>query len=317
MALRTVPIAKAIVCFGDSITFMAAARADRGYPPWLDEKLYTLGFSVGNYGISGGGYVNAKDAYDLFHRNRGLWGACVLVGVNDIAAGETAATVFAGINAFVQEMLTDGLYVFVSTILPWKSGGGWTAPRQVVTEDVNASIRALADTHARLFVVDGYNELGQVDDPTLLRRDLQEVTPDALHLGSNGAEMLAQLFADKITDVVGDTSNPVVTNVTPASGSVIVSDTPIAFDVTDAGGNLSRTNVSVYYPSLQRWEVLFYAAISGAWGARGEGFGPQYTGTRTAIANGFAFTNVKRRGGWPARPVLVVDPVDSVGNEAA
>lgn len=316
MALQTLPTAKAIVCFGDSITFMAATRADRGYPPWLDEKLFAAGYTVGNYGISGGGYQSARDAYDFFHRNRGLWGACVLVGVNDVAAGEDAATIFTGINSFVQEMLSDGLYVFISTILPWKTGGGWTAARQTITENVNTSIRALAGTHTRLFVVDGYAEFGQPDDPTLLRRDVQEVVPDALHLGSNGAEMLAQLFADKINSI-GDGSNPVVSNLSPASGTAVLQDTPISFDVTDTGGNLLRTNVSVYYPTLGKWEVLFYAAISGVWGSRPEGFGPQYGGARAPITNGYRFTNIKRSGGWPAPFVLVVDPIDSRGGETA
>lgn len=109
---------------------------------------------------------------------------------------------------------------------------------------------------------------------------------------------------------------PVVSAVTPAPGTEITRETAISFNVTDEGGNLEHTNVCVYYPSLQRFEVLFYAAISGSWGARAEGFGPQYTGTRTPIANGFAFTDVIRRNGWPAPPVLVIDPADDAGNEA-
>lgn len=115
----------------------------------------------------------------------------------------------------------------------------------------------------------------------------------------------------------GEATIPVVSNVTPASGTPITPDTAIGFDVTDAGGNLARSNVHVWYPSLQRFETIYFGAISGAWGSRGEGFGPQYAGTRTAITNGFRFADVKRRGGWPARPVIVVDAVDAVGNEAA
>lgn len=122
---------------------------------------------------------------------------------------------------------------------------------------------------------------------------------------------------DYIDAGAGDASNPVVSNVTPTPGTEITADTGISFDITDAGGNLNRTNVSAYFPTLQRWEVLYYSEISGTWGTRPEGFGPQYEGTRSPIANGFSFTGVKRRGGWPARPVLVVDPTDSDGNEAS
>lgn len=113
-----------------------------------------------------------------------------------------------------------------------------------------------------------------------------------------------------------DASIPVVSAVTPAPGTEITRETPISFNVTDEGGNLEHTNVCVYYPSLQRFEVLFYSAFGGSWGARAEGFGPQYAGTRTPIANGFAFTDVIRRNGWPAPPVLVIDPTDDAGNEA-
>lgn len=201
---ETFPEGKGIVCFGDSITFMASTRADRGYPSILDELLFDRGVSVGNRGISGGGYRNARDDYDFFHRNRGLWGACVLVGVNDIAAGEDAATIFAGINSFVQEMLSDGLRVVVSTILPWKNGGGWTAPRQTITEAVNTQLRALAGSHVHLKVVDGYAEFGQVDDPQLLQRGLQEVIADSLHLGSYGAQALAKLVLESIEELLAD-----------------------------------------------------------------------------------------------------------------
>lgn len=209
-AFELLPVAaKAIVCFGDSITFMAASRADRGYPSILDELLFDQGVSVGNYGISGGTVQHAQDAYTLRHKDRGLWGACLLVGVNDVAAGATSAAVFAAINALVQEMLEDGLRVVVSTILPWKNGSGWTAPIQTITEAINAQILALDGTHLQLRVIDGYAELGDIDDPTLLQRAFQEVTADALHLGSYGAQVFARLVLPEIEELIaGDIAAP-------------------------------------------------------------------------------------------------------------
>jgi lysophospholipase L1-like esterase len=209
----TFPAGKGIVCFGDSITLMAATRADRGYPSILDELLFDRGVSVGNNGVSGGGFQNAQDAYDFFHKSRGLWGACVLVGVNDIAAGLDAATIFTGINKLVTTLLADGLRVVISTVLPWKNGGGWTSPRQTITEAVNVSIRALAGTHPNLRVVDGYAEFGQVDDPQLLQRGLQEVTPDFLHLGSYGAQAFARLMAVGVGDLLSAASGTLAPSV--------------------------------------------------------------------------------------------------------
>lgn len=199
---ETFPASKGLICFGDSITFMASTRADRGYPSVLDEMLFDRGVSVGNNGISGGGFQNSRDAYDLFHRGRGIWGACLLVGVNDIAAGLTAEAIFAGINSFVQEMLSDGLRVVLSTILPWKNGGGWTAPRQTTTEAVNSQLRALAGSHVHLRVLDGYAEFGQIDDGQLLQRGLQEPIADNLHLGSYGAQAFARLVLESIDELL-------------------------------------------------------------------------------------------------------------------
>jgi len=200
---------KAIVCFGDSITFMAASRADRGYPSVLDELLFSQGFSVGNNGISGGGVQNAQDVYTLRHKGRGLWGACVLVGVNDIAAGTSAEALATAIFALVQGMVADGLRVVVSTILPWQDGGGWTLAGQAVTEAVNARILSLDGTDPKLRVVDGYSEFGQIDNSQLLQRGLQELTADYLHLGSYGAQALAKLMQGAIEELAVD--EPAVT----------------------------------------------------------------------------------------------------------
>lgn len=189
-----------IVCFGDSITFMAASRADRGYPSILDERLFSRGYCVGNNGVSGGGFQSAQDAYTAYYKNRGLWGACVLIGVNDCAAGTSAPDIFTGINSLVQEMLADGLRVFWSTILPWKNGGGWTSGIQGVTEAVNDSILNLENSNERLKIIDGYSSFGDTDDSELLARCYQEITGDALHLGSYGAQVLAGLFYSAIVD---------------------------------------------------------------------------------------------------------------------
>lgn len=111
---------------------------------------------------------------------------------------------------------------------------------------------------------------------------------------------------------------PVVANVTPPAGVAIDKTAAIGFDVTDAAGNLKRANVYAYFPSLQRFEVVYFSgAISGAWGSRSAGFGPGYGGTRSVITNGYRFSGVVRTGGWPAPPVIVTDPIDSAGNEAA
>ncbi len=120
-----------------------------------------------------------------------------------------------------------------------------------------------------------------------------------------------------------DTTDPVVSGITPAEGVTRDPTTgTIGFTVTDSGGNLTRTTVYAYYPSTGAFEVVWYGTSFDGFTA---GFAPQYTGTRTAVANGFAFSGVIRRGGWPrTRPggpysdvTIVSDDGDSAGNESA
>lgn len=114
-----------------------------------------------------------------------------------------------------------------------------------------------------------------------------------------------------------DTTAPVVSNVTPVAETPLEPTTPIGFDVTDSGGNLTRSNVYAYFPATGRFEVVYFSgSVSGSWGSRPAGFSPQYTGTRSTVTNGFRFAGVVRAGGWPSAPVIVADPIDAAGNEA-
>lgn len=117
---------------------------------------------------------------------------------------------------------------------------------------------------------------------------------------------------------VVDTTPPTIQNVTPPPGNPIDRNTPLGFDVVDLGANDGRTNVFVYFPSLGRFEVVYFSGdLTGPWGTRPAGFGPQYAGVRTQIDRfRWRFTGVIRQGGWPAAPVLIPDPIDAAGNEA-
>lgn len=197
-AFVTLPVAKAIACLGDSITFMASSRADRPYPAVLDELLYEDGLQVANHGIGGVGIATSQLTYATYLKSRGLWGVVLMIGVNDLAAGTPGTTIFTSINALVQEMLGDGLRVVLCTVLPWKNGGGWTAPIQTQTEALNTAIRGLIGTNSRLRVADGYAAFGQVDDPALLQTGMQALGElDGLHLGSYGAQAFARFVLEE------------------------------------------------------------------------------------------------------------------------
>lgn len=113
-----------------------------------------------------------------------------------------------------------------------------------------------------------------------------------------------------------DATAPVLSNVTPAAGSELNYSTGVfGFDATDPGGNLTRCpTVLAWYPELRLFEVVYFASAIPEFAG---GFAPAYLGSMAGIALGFRFSNVQRRGGWPSRPIFVVDPTDDAGNVSA
>jgi hypothetical protein len=134
------------------------------------------------------------------------------------------------------------------------------------------------------------------------------------NVARSAAEVAASYAAGADWSGPVDTTLPTVSNVTPSSGTTIAAGDPIGFDITDAGGNLAQSNVVAYYPATGAWEVVYWGAISGAWGSRAAGFAPLYSGAVAAITNGLRFSGVVRVGGWPAAPAVTVAAGDTAGN---
>lgn len=104
---------------------------------------------------------------------------------------------------------------------------------------------------------------------------------------------------------------PVVSNLSPASGSGITPFQAISFDITDALA-FRLIIVAVYFPGMNAAEIAH----------DGTAFLPAYSqgSTRLAIANapgqpnpGFAYS-LQRQGGWIGNPVIHTYAVDINGN---
>jgi hypothetical protein len=100
--------------------------------------------------------------------------------------------------------------------------------------------------------------------------------------------------------------DPVIGSWSPSVGSTVDRGDPIAFEVTDPDGNLARVIVTVEFP----------------WGSEvihnGDGFSPAYDdgSTRTAIANGYAFS-LERDVGWGGPAMTIgIYAADTTGQEA-
>lgn len=101
-----------------------------------------------------------------------------------------------------------------------------------------------------------------------------------------------------------DTTDPVISNVTPSTGSALPPDSPIGFRVYDA--NLIDIIVMIYFPISDLYEVVH----------DGESFSTKYRGssTKTESAPGQFDFSIKRNTDWPETPILRLRPVDAGGN---
>lgn len=100
------------------------------------------------------------------------------------------------------------------------------------------------------------------------------------------------------------TGPPIVNMVFPAPGTAISPLQPAAFDVTSpTGRSFVALLILMYFPNTGICEVAY----------DGVQFTSNYSGTKAVVTNGYAFTGVVRKSGWPAPPTFAVVAVDSAG----
>jgi hypothetical protein len=104
-----------------------------------------------------------------------------------------------------------------------------------------------------------------------------------------------------------DTTKPVVSNFSPASGSTITKATKVSFDVTDDAGVFRRIIIVFSFAGVSIVEIVH----------DGQTFRGPYTNgsVRTPIDSGYHYV-LGRIGGWPGSPTIEVYAIDTSGNEA-
>lgn len=105
-----------------------------------------------------------------------------------------------------------------------------------------------------------------------------------------------------------DLTVPVVTIVSPSSGSPVSATTPIVLNVTDNENKVTRVIISIAFSGSDVQELVW----------NGVAFVGPYSGSSSSgvITNGLSFT-LLRRGGWRGSPSVRVHAADFDGNEAA
>lgn len=102
-----------------------------------------------------------------------------------------------------------------------------------------------------------------------------------------------------------DTTPPVVSNVTPATGGALAPLDTWGCDVTDVDSGVAAV-VLFRGGAGRRVEVIYETSLGACRG---------YTVTVEAITDGLRFT-ARSEDGWPAAAVIYVKVIDAAGNEA-
>lgn len=121
-------------------------------------------------------------------RGRGAGAVVVLAGVNDLAAGTSAATIFSNLQTIYDQARADGMQVVPITVLPWSGSGSWTAGKQTETTNLNTSILAYCATNG-LVCIDAYNSALRTGTALTGIYD----SGDGLHPNLAGSSVLANL----------------------------------------------------------------------------------------------------------------------------
>jgi lysophospholipase L1-like esterase len=208
--------ARAVVCFGDSITdgYGSTIDGDCRYPDLLAERLQRApGFgqvAVLNQGIGGNRVLNNRrgaKALERFDRDvlgyAGVTHLLLLEGINDIvwpntvlagpAETVTAAEIVAGLGQLVARAELAGLKVRVGTMMPfegtlpeWPDGGYFTPGKEQTRQAVNRWIRGLGEGR----VVDFDAMVRDARHSTRLREEFD--SGDHIHPNDAGYRAMAQ-----------------------------------------------------------------------------------------------------------------------------
>lgn len=179
---------------GDSLT----AGTCSGCPaltPWPSVLLATLSQSweLTNTAVAGS-TVAQMDSVQWTPQVQGKRFSVVVIygGINDLAAGTSASSIFATLTGMTDEVNAEGATAVLVTPMPWKNFSGWNSGRQTQTESLRALILAWCTT-PRKVCVDLYPLAGESGDAQALKAAYD--MGDGLHLNQTGQNFIAATVA--------------------------------------------------------------------------------------------------------------------------
>ncbi|GAA1303804.1 SGNH/GDSL hydrolase family protein [Saccharothrix xinjiangensis] len=196
-------VAGTVVAFGDSITDTASTtgNANRRWPDFLARRLDAVKgrtLSVVNAGLGGNRLLADREGEPFYGvagvtrverdvlSQTGVKAVIMLLAVNDIGYGASAADLIAGHREVIGQARAAGVEVYGGTVLPFKGSFIWTEEREATWRTLNDWIRTSGEFDG---VVDFAAATATPGDPATL--DPAYDSGDHLHPNDAGTEAMA------------------------------------------------------------------------------------------------------------------------------
>jgi lysophospholipase L1-like esterase len=192
----------AVVAVGDSITDGVGAASGERWSDALAERLAEAGGTTrmavlgagiaGNRLLPGNGPGGGEAPLARFDRDvaaaRGATDVVLHIGINDVAAGRSAADIAGGLQRFAERARAAGKRVFLTTVTPSDTGPHGAAAAAAARQELNAWVREHGPAHAD-GVFDFAAAVADPERPTRLAPAYD--AGDGLHLSAAGYRALA------------------------------------------------------------------------------------------------------------------------------
>lgn len=142
--------ARVLCTIGDSL--VAGGPILGANPSWtqiLQTSRVGEQFGVINVGVGGYTVSQIKAVWEAEYKGRGCTHAVILVGTNNLSAGDSAATVLAALNSLIASVQEDtsgspsGVDVTVCTVPPRGGSASWDSTKETQRLSLRTSILAL------------------------------------------------------------------------------------------------------------------------------------------------------------------------------
>lgn len=141
---------KLLLCLGDSLVQGGPILSGNpGWPSLLGSRRAGQKFGVINAGVGGYTVAQAKALYESDYQGKGCTHAAILVGTNNLANGDSAASIQSTLDALVTEMHADtsgsptGINVTVLTVPPRGGSASWDGTKEVQRLALRTSVLAM------------------------------------------------------------------------------------------------------------------------------------------------------------------------------